>query len=102
MAGGHSQFVLHQDSGCKNFVRHGKHATNVSPHQHRVNCRLPRVLRCCKRFGPSGKPLPYGLGVVLLGIAQRIAERRHARVRSELMRIDDQVSDMLAFTGRAE
>jgi preprotein translocase subunit SecA len=60
------------------------------------------VLRFCKRFGQSGKPLPYWLGVALVGMAQRIAERRHARVRSDLLRIDDQVSDMLAFTGRAE
>ena len=60
------------------------------------------VLRFCKRFSQAGKPLPYWLGVALVGIAQRIAERRHARMRSDLLRIDDQVSDMLAFTGRAE
>ncbi len=60
------------------------------------------VLRFCKRFSQAGKPLPYWLGVVLVGMAQRIAERRHARLRSDLLRIDDQVSDMLAFTGRAE
>lgn len=69
---------------------------------HRAGIFSEPVLRFCKRFGQSGKPLPYWLGVVLVAIAQRIAERRHARVRSELMRIDGQVSDMLAFTGRAE
>lgn len=59
-------------------------------------------LRFCKRFSQAGKPLPYWLGVVLVGKAQRIAERRQARLRSDLLRVDDQVSDMLAFTGRAE
>jgi uncharacterized protein YjiS (DUF1127 family) len=35
-------------------------------------------------------------------LAQRIAERQHARTRRELLRIDDHLSDLLAFTGRPE
>jgi hypothetical protein len=34
--------------------------------------------------------------------AQRAAERHHGSIRRELLRVDDQLSDMLAFTGRSE
>lgn len=55
--------------------------------------------RICPRVG---NPLPEWLGSVLVGAAQRSAERHHASVRRELLQIDDQISDMLAFTGRSE
>ena len=58
--------------------------------------------RLGRRFWRDGKPLPAWLGRLVLGVAQRIAERQNARVRSDLLRIDDQQSDMLAFTGRSE
>ena len=60
------------------------------------------ALRLCKPWWQRGKPLPGWLGELLVGVAQRAAERHHARVRSDLLRIDDQLSDMLAFTGRPE
>jgi preprotein translocase subunit SecA len=41
-------------------------------------------------------------GRLLVAAAQRIAERHNARTRRELLRIDDQLSDLLAFTGRPE
>jgi preprotein translocase subunit SecA len=46
--------------------------------------------------------MPYWLGDALLAVAQRTAEWRHARTRRELLRIDDHLSDLLAFTGRPE
>jgi preprotein translocase subunit SecA len=56
-----------------------------------------------RRFFPeSGKPLPARLGSLLVSIAQRSAERHHGRTRRELLRIDDQLSDLLAFAGRSE
>ena len=58
--------------------------------------------RLCRRFAPEGKPLPGWLGAALLGTAQWIAERHHAGVRNELLRMDDQLSDLLAFTGQSE
>jgi preprotein translocase subunit SecA len=58
--------------------------------------------RLCSRFWGNGTPLPGWLGAALVGLAQRIAERHHARVRSELLKTDDQLSDMLAFTGGSE
>ena len=53
-------------------------------------------------FGRSGRPLPAWLGGLLLNLAQRAAERHHARTRRELLRVDDQLGDLLAFTGRSE
>jgi preprotein translocase subunit SecA len=50
----------------------------------------------------SGSPLPDWLGKLFVGAAQRIAERHHGRIRRELLRVDDQLSDLLAFTGRSE
>lgn len=60
------------------------------------------LARVCRLFGKTGTPLPRTLGVLLLNIAQRAAERHHARIRSELLRVDDQLSDLLSFTGRPE
>jgi len=55
-----------------------------------------------KRFRRSDNLMPAWLGRLLVGIAQRTAERHHARTRRELLRIDDHLSDLLAFTGRPE
>ena len=62
-----------------------------------------RAVRLGKLFqrGP-GRPLPTWLGRLLVGGAQRAAERHHGRTRRELLRMDDQLSDLLAFTGRGE
>jgi uncharacterized protein YjiS (DUF1127 family) len=46
--------------------------------------------------------LPETLAGLLVGLAQRIAEWHHARTRRTLLRIDDHLSDLLAFTGRPE
>ena len=42
------------------------------------------------------------IGKILFGSAQRSAGRLHARMRRDLLRIDEQLSDSLAFTGRME
>jgi preprotein translocase subunit SecA len=46
--------------------------------------------------------VPGWLGGLLVGVAQRTAERHHGRTRRELLRVDDHLSDLLAFTGRPE
>ena len=46
--------------------------------------------------------VPHWLGDALVALAQRASEWRHARTRRELLRIDDHLSDLLAFTGRPE
>jgi preprotein translocase subunit SecA len=60
------------------------------------------ALRLGKLLQQRGKPLPHWLGGLLAGAAQRGAERTHSRARRELLRTDEQLSDLLAFTGRSE
>lgn len=47
-------------------------------------------------------PLRRLLGKIIFHRAQRSAERQHARIRKDLLRFDEQISDSLAFTGRLE
>ena len=42
------------------------------------------------------------IGKILFRKAQRAAERLHARMRHDLLKMDEQLSDSLAFTGRPE
>jgi preprotein translocase subunit SecA len=51
---------------------------------------------------PLQRWFPTWLGRALVALAQRAAERHHARTRRELLRVDDHLSDLLAFTGRPE
>ena len=56
-----------------------------------------------RRFFPQrGKPLPKWFGELLVDFAQWSAERHNSGVRRQLLRVDEQLSDMLAFTGRGE
>ena len=58
--------------------------------------------RLRRLFSQTGKPLPHWLGARLANFAQRAAERHHGRIRRDLLRSDDQLSDLLAFTGKGE
>lgn len=49
-----------------------------------------------------GGPLGPMLEKVLFYGAQHAAERLHARMRQDLLKMDGQVSDSLAFSGRSE
>lgn len=60
------------------------------------------VLRLFSRWVRREEPLPRWLGVPMIKIAQSAAERHHSRVRRDLLKLDDNQSDMLAFSGRAE
>ena len=61
-----------------------------------------RIAAVRRLFPHEGKPLPAWLGDRLVGYAQNSAERQHGRIRRDLLRSDDQLSDMLAFAGRSE
>jgi preprotein translocase subunit SecA len=61
-----------------------------------------QAVRLGKLLRRSDTLLPGWLATPLVTLAQRIAERQHARTRRELLRIDDHLSDLLAFTGRPE
>jgi preprotein translocase subunit SecA len=60
------------------------------------------ALRLGGFFHRDGAPLPRWVGRPLVGFAQRAAERLHGRARRELLKVDDQLSELLAFTGRGE
>ena len=60
------------------------------------------ALRLGRLLQRSGRPLPHWLGGLLATIAQRGAERHHGSARREMLRSDEQLSDLLAFTGRSE
>ncbi len=54
------------------------------------------------RLRAAGQPVPRLLGGVFPGYAQATAERVHASLRRSLMKTDDQIGDMLAFSGSGE
>lgn len=60
------------------------------------------AVRLGNRMWRRNEPVPSWLGKLALGVAQRAAERHHASIRRQLLRSDDQLSDLLAFTGRPE
>ena len=56
------------------------------------------AIRCAHRDGR----LPRWLGRVMVALAQQAAEYNHGRMRRDLLRLDDNLGDMLAFSGRGE
>jgi preprotein translocase subunit SecA len=58
--------------------------------------------RLCSLVERAAGAVPGWLGRLLVGHAQRTAESHNARTRRDLLRIDDHLSDLLAFTGRPE
>ena len=59
-------------------------------------------VRLARRLWGRPGPIPRLAGQGTVGLAQRLAEGHHAGVRRQLLRADDQLSDLLAFTGRPE
>ncbi len=53
-------------------------------------------------FAGRDKPLPGWIGRPVVALAQANAERFHSQLRRELLKQDDSLSDMLAFSGRGE
>lgn len=68
----------------------------LSAHMNRLAGSLGRRLAA-----PSPGPRRW-IGRLLFGLAQRSAERRHARMRRALMKLDRQLEDALAFSGAGE
>ena len=63
-----------------------------------VTSFFPVAARCLGRW----RRLPRGLGRLVFWIAQWRAERAHSRARRDLLDLDDQLGDLLAFAGRGE
>jgi preprotein translocase subunit SecA len=59
------------------------------------------VLRLVRAISVRGRA-PRWLGVTLVTLAQRAAEKSHGKTRRDLLRLDDNLGDMLAFSGRGE
>ena len=55
-----------------------------------------------ERKAHNNQELPIWMSKPLVGIAQYAAEQHHRRTRQDLLKLDDNLSDMLAFTGRPE
>jgi preprotein translocase subunit SecA len=55
-----------------------------------------------RMFPESGKPLPERFGRLLVDFAQWSAERHNGGIRRNLLRVDEQLSDVLAFAGKGE
>ena len=50
----------------------------------------------------GSQPLSGRLGTTIVRWAQLGAERHHGKIRRELLTLDDNLGDMLAFSGRVE
>jgi preprotein translocase subunit SecA len=59
-------------------------------------------VRILGRWLNREKTLPGWLGLPLVMLAQSAAEYHHSRTRRDLLKQDDNLGDMLAFSGRAE
>ena len=62
----------------------------------------PAARWAARHRGIASKRSGQWLLRILLRLAQRRAESSHARIRKDLLRIDEQLGDMLAFSGRGE
>ena len=51
---------------------------------------------------PRRKRVPNWLAVLAIGWAQTSAERHHRQLRGDLLRLDEKLGDLLAFSGRSE
>ncbi len=60
------------------------------------------ILRYVKQLKLAGRPLPSWLGSPLVTLAQKAAERHNTRIRKDFLKLDDNLGDMLAFSGRGE
>ena len=54
------------------------------------------------RVAKPDQPAPSVLVKLLVAVAQNSAEKRHSGLRKDLLKLDDNLGDMLAFSGRGE
>ena len=65
--------------------------------------QLPNILvKWLVKLGSANASLPTRYGAMPIKIAQKFTERRHARDRSNLLRTDNKLTDLLAFTGKSQ
>jgi preprotein translocase subunit SecA len=66
------------------------------------DCFGRRPQQWLSRWVAPDAPVPTWLARVLVALAQRAAEARHRRLRRDLLKLDENLGDMLAFSGRGE
>jgi hypothetical protein len=59
------------------------------------------LLRLAARLARKGR-VPPGLAALVVRSSQRLAERRGAALRDQLLNADERLDDVLAFSGRPE
>ena len=62
----------------------------------------PRWRRLVAAFARADGSVPTWLARRVVALAQKAAERLHARMRGDLLRVDEQLESTLAFSGRPE
>ena len=60
------------------------------------------VIELFAKWFTGDQPLPGWLGQTIVRRAQLGAEHHHGKIRRELLKLDDNLGDMLAFSGRVE
>jgi preprotein translocase subunit SecA len=78
----------------------GSHQTIVSLEDDFINDVFGKSL--VRLFSGRDNPMPNWLGILIVAIAQSSAEHYHSRLRRDLLKQDDNLGDMLAFSGRGE
>lgn len=58
--------------------------------------------RALGRCGRANKPLPAALSRILLYLPQQSLQRRYRAIRKDLLKMDEHISSLLAFSGRQE
>ncbi len=59
-------------------------------------------VRFFRRWFNPNKSLPGWISIAILSSAQSAAEYHHSRTRRDLLKLDENLGDMLAFSGRSE
>ena len=81
----------------------GSHEAIYSLEDEPVALRFPPgMIRWVGRLGRGGGPIPKRLGAWLTSLPQRSEERRHARMRRNLIDLEEFLGDLLAFSGPGE
>jgi preprotein translocase subunit SecA len=80
----------------------GSHVTFVSIEDDLMRGLYGRALNPLRKIASSKGRLPYILAAPLVSTAQWVAERKHTAARKNLLRADDSLEDLLAFSGRGE
>lgn len=78
----------------------GSYQTIISLEDDFINDLFGKTL--IRFFSGKKEPLPNWLGVVIVYLAQASAEHYHSRLRRNLLKQDDNLNDLLAFSGRGE